>query len=181
MCRASKFLPSAPEDQRTNNVERTWQTLSHRMCAMMLNQDNLAKNMGSPSCLRRAPTTMQCATVTLRPHPSSSCVVEADRTLHKVSPRSAGHVPQGIGRSSRLTSSSVLPYAPCHMPTWCCLRGRQLQVRSGVQAVGLELADLTQAEAANSTRVRRAGKCQLPQQSDSNFRLKAIRRATRQG
>jgi hypothetical protein len=96
MCRAQlQVLPSAPEDQRTNNVERSWQTLSHRMCAMMLNQDNLARTCGSPSCLRRAPTTMQCATVTLRLHPRAHVWMEArPRTLRKVSPRSAGHVPQ---------------------------------------------------------------------------------------
>jgi hypothetical protein len=35
-----QILPSAPEDQRTNPVERSWQTLAHRACAMMLNQDN---------------------------------------------------------------------------------------------------------------------------------------------
>jgi hypothetical protein len=57
------------------------------------------------------------------------------------------------------------------------LRGRQLQVRSGVQPVGLELADLTQAEAAKlQPEFDEAGKIvSFHSRADRNFRLKAIR------
>jgi hypothetical protein len=160
MCRAQP--PNLPPPQRTSaptTWRETWQTLSHRMCAMMLNQDNLAAEhvVRLPVCgvhLRHAVCHGGDATA----HPRAHVWMEVrPRTLHSVLPRSAGHVPQctGIGRSSRLTSSLCYRVPLCH--TICAHLvllegGRQLQVRSGVQAVGLELADLTHAEAANSTR-----------------------------
>ena len=39
-----QLCASAPEDQATNPVERGWQTISHRMTAMLLQQDTLTKN-----------------------------------------------------------------------------------------------------------------------------------------
>jgi hypothetical protein len=113
----SKFLPSAPEDQRTNNVERSWQTLSHRMCAMMLNQDNLAKNMGSPSCLRRAPTTMQCATVTLRLHPRAHVWMEARQNTTQSFTQVSWPCATGHRKVLKAHFELCVTVCPCHMPT----------------------------------------------------------------
>jgi hypothetical protein len=106
MCRAQ--LKFSPPPQRTSapTTWRSWQTLSHRMCAMMLNQDNLARTWFAfllAACTYDNAVCHGDATATPRAH----VWMEArPRTLRKVLPRSAvcRTGPQG-------TSSSVLPCA----------------------------------------------------------------------
>jgi hypothetical protein len=90
----SSVLPSAPEDQRTNNVERSWQTLSHRMCAMMLNQDNLAKDMWFAFLLAACTYDNAVCHGDATAHPELMCGWKPDLEHYAKFHPSAGHVPQ---------------------------------------------------------------------------------------
>jgi hypothetical protein len=166
MCRAQ--LKFSPPPQRTSapTTWRSWQTLSHRMCAMMLNQDNLARTCGSPSCLRRAPTTMQCATVTLRLHLELMCGWKPDLEHYaKFHPGQlcAGQVLKAL---RALCYRVPVPYNLAHLVL--LEGGRQLQVQEySLLALSLQTSRPRQQ---NSTRVRRGRQdCQLPQQSGSQL------------
>jgi hypothetical protein len=148
---SAQVLPSAPEDQRTNNVERSWQTLSHRMCAMMLNQDNLARTCGSPSCLRRAPTTMQCATNATATPLELMCGWKPDEHYTKFHPGQLAMCPStGHRKVLKAHFELCVTVCPCHIicPPCVLLEGQAAAGSFQEQPVGLELADLTQAEAA---------------------------------
>jgi hypothetical protein len=118
MCRAQlQVLPSAPEDQRTNNVERSWQTLSHRMCAMMLNQDNLAKDMWFAFLLAACTYDNAVCHGDATATPPSSCVdgSPTSNTTQSFTHQLAMCPSTGHRKVLKALRALVLPCAPCHI------------------------------------------------------------------
>jgi hypothetical protein len=182
------ILPSAPEDQQTNPVERSWQTVSHRMCAMMLNQDNLAKNMWFLFLLAACayenavchgdematPLELMCGW-----KPDYNHFTEFYTGQLAMCPR--------VGGKQFMQSAFQLCVTVCPVPynkaNLVLLEdSRQLQVRVGVKPVGTELHDLSEAEAAKLQPTFQGNKLiAFHSRATNNFSLQAKMRAYHAG
>ena len=148
-----QMLPSAPEDQATNPEERGFQTISHRMATLMLQQTNLKKNHWwlflVAACVYDTVVCHKDATQT--PCEMMRSIKPCYEHITEFFPGQLAMCPR-VGGKKLLDSNFQLCVAICpvlHSKAWVVLLegGSQPQIRSRLQPVGLELQDLTAKEA----------------------------------
>ena len=146
------LCPSAPEDQATNPIERGWQTISHRMTTMLLQQDTLTKSdwllvwlaalvLDSVVCHageQRSPYELMTGNVPDIAHAAAFFVGQTvmfpntgRKELMKPNYQVGVHIAPVLGNKAHLVLVGG---------------SRTPQVRSRVEAVGLELKNLSSGE-----------------------------------
>ena len=147
------LIPSAPENQKTNPVERGYQTLSHRMAGMFLQQNNLTKDQWlmvwfAALVLSRlvcsgertqTPCEEMCGFVPDLTHATS---FYCGQTVMVPRPQKK----KGLMVTGFQPAVYILPIL-ANKAHLVLLEGQEdPQVRSDVQAVGLQLPELPEAE-----------------------------------
>jgi hypothetical protein len=146
------LLPAAPGDQRSNPIERAWQTISHRMANMLLQQINLVKSdwvlvwfaaIVHDRCvchrgMEKTPYELMCGFV---PDVEDWAKFFTGQTVMFPAVKS-----QGLLSTGHQVGVYILPMLPGKASL--VRIGDKTQVRSGVRAVGAGVRDLTAKELA---------------------------------
>ena len=181
--------PSAPEDQATNPEERGYQTISHRMAALMLQQNNLKKDNWwlflIAACVY---DTVVChRDETRTPCELMRSIKPCYEHITEFFPGQLAMCPR-VGGKKLLDSNFQLCVAICpvlHNNAWVVLLegGSQPQIRSRLQPVGVELSDLTAKEALRlQPTFDESGRLtQFHSRATANFTLKNKMKAYEEG